>query len=113
MTIKELNNYPKEWIVTEIKNGGRFVVFPYCISIIIMSFVRHSSESAIKHSWIYIIISCVLGLWGIPWGLIYTIKSIYTCFHGEDCTPEVVGQDPYLSYVIYQEPWDHALSRSN
>ena len=119
MTINELNHCTKEWIVNEIKNGGKFVVFPYCISIIFMSFQRTSDvyflrngEMAIKHGWIYMLISCLLGWWGIPWGLIFTIKSICYSFSGKDCTADVVGHDQYLYYMIYQQPWDEALSHS-
>lgn len=82
----------------ELQNGGRFVLFQYCISILIMTFRRGSDiyfiragESTAKYSWQYSLLTLVLGWWGIPWGPIYSIGSLHTNFTGgKDVTQEVL-----------------------
>ena len=83
----------------ELQNGGKFVVFQYCISIIILTFRRTSDiyfvrggESAVGKGLIYSLLSYFLGWWGIPWGPIYTIGSFITNFGGgKDVTAQVVA----------------------
>lgn len=80
----------------ELQNGGKFVIYQYCISIIIMSFKRGSNiyfvragESAFAKGFKYTLLSLVLGWWGIPWGPIYTIGTVITnCRGGKDVTEE-------------------------
>ncbi|HPO05582.1 MAG TPA: hypothetical protein PLQ36_00565 [Candidatus Gracilibacteria bacterium] len=79
------------------KNEAKLVVFPYCISTFFLSFIRNSDvyliknhESSFKYAWQFILISLIFGWWGIPWGPIYTIKSLYQCLKGgviQDSTP--------------------------
>jgi hypothetical protein len=83
----------------EIQNGAKFVIFQYCISIIILTFKRPSgiyfiraNESVIKHSISFTLLSVLFGWWGIPWGPIYTIGSLHTNFSGgKDVTAEVLN----------------------
>ncbi len=90
MGINELN--------FEIQRGGKFVIFHYCISIVIMTFKRPSKiyfiragESAVSKGLPFTALSLVLGWWGIPWGPIYTISSLVTNFRGgKDITQEMV-----------------------
>lgn len=91
MTAGELNQ--------ELAKGGKFVIFTYAISIIIMTyrrpsnkvyFIRHN-ESAIKYGWPYLFLSFLFGWWGFPFGPIYTIQSIITAFRGNDVTQEVLA----------------------
>ncbi len=68
----------------KINQGARFVVFQYCISLIFaISLKRFSKayfvekfDSTNKYAKKYNILSLVFGWWGIPWGPVYTIKSI-------------------------------------
>lgn len=92
MTFDKLNE--------ELEKGGKFVMYTYAVSILIMTFrqpseqiyfIRHD-ESAIKHGWPYLLLSLFLGWWGIPWGPIYTIQSIFYAFVGKDVTAEVVSR---------------------
>ncbi len=78
-----------EEINLELNKGAKFVLFEYCFSILIMTFKRGSSiyfiksgESTLKFGLPYTLISLVFGWWGIPWGVFYTIGSIYTNFSG-------------------------------
>jgi len=70
-------------------NQAKLVVFPYSISTLFLSFTRNSDvylikkhESSFKYAWQFILISLIFGWWGIPWGPIYTIKSLYHCLKG-------------------------------
>ena len=81
LTVAELNY--------ELSNGGKFVMYQYCISILIMTFRRSSDiyfikggESSFKHGITYSILTFLLGWWGIPWGPIYSIGALYTNFSG-------------------------------
>lgn len=83
----------------ELQNGGKFVVFQYCISIIVLTFRRSSDiyfvrggESAVGKGLVYTLLSLVLGWWGIPWGPIYTIGAFITNFGGgKDVTAQVLA----------------------
>lgn len=83
----------------DIENGGKFVIYTYVISAILMTFKRpsntiyyvKSSETPIKFGWNYLLITLFLGWWGIPFGPIYSIGSIITAFTGKDITEEVLG----------------------
>lgn len=83
----------------ELQRGGRFVVFEYCISILVATFRRSSDvyfiragEGTAGKSVGYTLISLILGWWGFPWGLIYTPAVLFTNFGGgRDVTNEVVS----------------------
>jgi hypothetical protein len=88
----------------EVNQGGKFVIYSYCISIIILSFKRPSSIYFVKHNQNriakglpYTLISLLLGWWGIPWGIIYTIGALGSNLSGgKDVTTEV------MNFVIAQ-----------
>lgn len=94
--IKE--NFPFENLIQEVEQGGRFIVFSYCISIVAMSFrcfspaifVRNG-ESIKGYQVRYNLWSFLFGWWGIPWGPVYTIKYIVNNNKGGiDVTEDVV-----------------------
>lgn len=97
--IKNIEGLTSEEIIRELKNGAKFVVFKYCISIVIMTFRRSSDiyfirtdESTVKHSIGFTLLTFFLGWWGIPWGPIYTIGSLYTNLTGgDDVTEDVLN----------------------
>ncbi|MED5373416.1 MAG: hypothetical protein VX899_20520 [Myxococcota bacterium] len=97
MSIKGIEGMSDADIQNEVAKGGRFVVFPYAISILIMTFYRKSDvhfikadESAFGKAFPYILLSGVMGWWGLPWGLIRTPQALFHCFSGgEDVTDEV------------------------
>jgi hypothetical protein len=86
-------------VAHEVQRGGKFVIYQYCVSIVIMTFRRPSDvhfvpagESAVAKGLGYSALSLVLGWWGIPWGPIYTIASLCNNFRGGiDVTNEVVA----------------------
>lgn len=86
-------------LVGEVQSGGKFVVFEYCISILIMTFKRGSGiyylkpgEGALAKGLPYSLLSLALGWWGIPWGFIYTPMALITNFGGgKNVTAEVMA----------------------
>lgn len=67
----------------EVKQGSRFIVFEYCISLLLVITLRRYSPAILihknapfsKYKKKYNILSSLFGWWGIPWGPFYTIKS--------------------------------------
>ena len=68
----------------QIEQGARFVCFQYCISILFAVTLRRYSPAIFvrpndridsirrKYNWL----SAIFGWWGIPWGPIYTVRSL-------------------------------------
>src|SRR4051812_17104338 len=81
----------------EIQKGARFVVYNYCISLLVVTMKRVSDIHFVRNGegttkgLKYSLISLVAGWWGIPWGPIYTIQSVYKNSKGGiDVTSSVV-----------------------
>lgn len=83
----------------EIQQGGKFVMYEYCISILVITFKRFSNiyfvshdQNAVVKGLPFTLLSLVLGWWGIPWGPIYTIQSLWVNLRGgKDVTQEVLA----------------------
>ncbi len=81
----------------ELQRGAKFVLFQYCVSVVVLTFKRpsdiyfvRSNESATVKSLPFTLLSLVAGWWGIPWGPIYTIQSVYNNLNGgKDVTQQV------------------------
>lgn len=79
--------------------GAKFVIFEYCVSVVVMTFKRPSDiyfirpgESAALKGLPYTLLSLILGWWGLPWGPIYTIQALATDLGGgKDVTSEVLA----------------------
>jgi hypothetical protein len=86
-------------LAAEVAQGGRFVSFPYVVSVFIMSFRRASDiyyvrpgESPRLKGLPFLLISALLGWWGIPWGLYWTSVALVDNLRGgTDVTQEVVA----------------------
>jgi len=97
--IKNIEGLSFDDINRELSNGAKFVIFQYCFSIFIMTFKRGSNiyfikagESTVNHSIGFTLITLLFGWWGIPWGPIYSIGSLYTNLTGgKDITQEVLN----------------------
>lgn len=82
----------------ELQQGGKFVIYQYCISLLVITFKRSSNvyfirhdENAVVKGLAFTLLSLLLGWWGIPWGPIYTIQSIWVNFGGgRDVTKEIM-----------------------
>ena len=83
----------------ELQRGGRFVIFQYAISVIILSFRRPSNvyfiragEGTTSKSISFTILTFLAGWWGIPFGPIFTVQALVTNFRGgKDVTKQIVA----------------------
>lgn len=83
----------------QVEAGGRFVVFSYTMSFLLITLRRSSGvvyvgpgESVHLKGLPYTLLSLVLGWWGIPWGFIYTPMSLYHNLRGgQDVTAAVLA----------------------
>ncbi|MFT4062949.1 MAG: hypothetical protein QM642_11405 [Edaphocola sp.] len=97
--IKNIEGLSTNELNQELNNGAKFVVFQYCFSIIVMTFKRgsdiyfiKSGESTVKHSIGFTLITLIFGWWGIPWGPIYSIGTLYSNLTGgKDVTQDVLN----------------------
>lgn len=96
--IKNMEGLTTEQINRELAHGAKFVIYEYAISIVVMTFRRSSDiyfvkagESGVVKGLPFTFISLVLGWWGIPWGPIYTIGSLFNNLKGgKDITQEIL-----------------------
>lgn len=99
MEINGLENISMQQLSQEVMRGGKFVVFEYCVSLLIITLKRPSGvyfiragEGTFGKSISFTIISLIMGWWGIPWGPIYTIASLITNLGGgKDVTLEMMN----------------------
>lgn len=75
MKIKGIEGMTAADLRFELQNGGKFVIYHYCISVGIITFRRSSDiylvkagESAVSKGLDYTLMTLFLGWWGIPWG---------------------------------------------
>jgi hypothetical protein len=99
MKLAEMADTPLAEIEQQVDAGGRFVVYEYCVSFVILS-TRRSSEihyippgtSVLVPGLGYTLRSLLLGWWGIPWGPIWTVwVSIVNLRGGRDVTQGVMS----------------------
>ena len=89
LKIHGIENLSTEQINAELQRGAKFVVFQYCISILVMSFKRSSGiyfvpagTGTAGKSAGFCGLSLLLGWWGIPWGPIWTIGTVFKNLSG-------------------------------
>ncbi|HEX6502736.1 MAG TPA: hypothetical protein VF011_05775 [Terriglobales bacterium] len=100
MAIRGIEGLSPEQINFELQRGGKFVVYQYCISLLVVTLRRGSpvylvrdGESRVGRGLPWILLTCLLGWWGIPWGPIFTIQSLVTDFGGgKDVTAQMLAQ---------------------
>jgi len=95
-----------------VASGGRFVVYQYCFSVLVMSFKRSSDihflrpgESAARKGASYIATSLLAGWWGIPWGPIWTLATVFKNLGGGvDVTRQVLNSIAPAQPVVAAPP---------
>ena len=106
MRIEGIDNLAPRDLEAELAAGGRFVFYEFCISFIFLTlrcptsirFLR-PGETGMARGLPYVLLSMLLGWWGVPWGIIYTPLTIFTNLcGGHDVTEQVcqfvlTGQD--------------------
>lgn len=67
----------------EIRQGARFVVYEYVISLLAVTLRRPSpiyyvrpGQSPAQFHWPYTLLTLALGWWGFPWGPAFTIGAV-------------------------------------
>jgi hypothetical protein len=81
----------------ELQRGAKFVLFQYCVSVVVLTFKRpsgiyfiRSGQSAARKGLPFTLLSLVAGWWGFPWGPVYTLQSVYNNLQGgKDVTQPV------------------------
>lgn len=89
-----------EQLAWELRHGAKFVVYQYCVSILVLTFLRNSEIHFIPHNRSsankgvgYTLLSLLAGWWGLPWGPIYTLTALTTNLSGgKDVTAAVVSE---------------------
>src|SRR5438876_4178101 len=97
MRIDGINELSSAELEAHLTAGGRFAVFEYCISLVVVTLHRRSGvywlrpgEKGLFRGLPYTALSLLLGWWGVPWGFIYTPLVIVTNLSGGcDITAEV------------------------
>jgi hypothetical protein len=90
----------------ELNRGGKFVLYQWALSILILSFRRSSpvyfiraGEDAVVKGVPYTVLSLLLGWWGFPWGPIFTIQALSTNLSGgKDVTSEILSAFGLMRY---------------
>lgn len=99
MKIKGIEGLTNEQVQAELQQGGKFVIYQYCISLVLITFRRPSEiyfvragEGSLGKGIGFSGVTLLFGWWGIPWGPIYTLQSLWVNFRGgRDVTHEVVA----------------------
>jgi len=86
-------------IEDEILRGGRFRVFLWNFSVSVVSFQRgtgvrfiRSNEGPGLYAWPWTLLSALVGWWGFPWGIFFTIHTFWiNCMGGRDVTPDLLA----------------------
>jgi hypothetical protein len=100
MVIRGPEGLSIEDMLSDAERGGRFVVYTWTVSVVLMTFRRPSDvhfvpagRSRVATGLRYSLASLALGWWGIPWGPIATVGSIVanSC-GGKDVTDAIFGE---------------------
>jgi len=99
MKIIGAENLTNEQVHYELSKGGKFVVYQYAVSLLVVSLRRSSdiyfvtADRPFTGARLgYSLLSLVAGWWGIPWGPIFTIQSLWTNLSGgRDVTAQITS----------------------
>lgn len=99
MRIRGIDNLSTDEIRFEVQRGAKFVLYSYCVSVVVLTFRRtsdvyflRSGESPVMKGLPWTLLTVLLGWWGIPWGPIYSIQSlILNLSGGKDVTSQLVA----------------------
>lgn len=87
--ITGIESMNKQQISFELQRGGKFVQYQYCISIVVMTFKRgtdiyflRADENPVVKGLGWTLLTVLAGWWGIPWGPIFTVQSLWRNLKG-------------------------------
>ncbi|MCI0580585.1 MAG: hypothetical protein L0332_24230 [Chloroflexi bacterium] len=100
MSIPGTENLTPAELHQQLQAGGKFVVFSYAISLVVITFKRDSGvyfirpgQSAFLKGIQYTLLTLLLGWWGIPFGPIFSIWALVVNLGGgRDVTAQVTGR---------------------
>jgi len=109
MKIKNIDGLSAADLQQEVKEGGKFVYYPFTVSLIVVTFKRVSGvylvrgkDNAVIKGLGFTLISLFFGWWGFPYGPKYTLDSIRTNLRGgKDVTEEVMAT--VAGHVLFKE----------
>ncbi|CAM1356633.1 hypothetical protein [Tenacibaculum halocynthiae] len=98
LSLRNIENLSKDNVQERINKGYRFIIYPYCISLVISNinavspaFFLSPKDDRKKQGFIYNVISLIFGWWSIPYGPSDTINSVKTNLKGGiDITDDVM-----------------------
>jgi hypothetical protein len=97
MKIKGVQGRNLTQIQDELSQGGRFVQYTWCISLLAVTYRYRSpvcflcrNQHAFGRGLPYTIITLLLGWWGIPYGPFFTLASVYNNIEGNCVTASVM-----------------------
>jgi hypothetical protein len=99
MRIRGIDHLSPAQLDEHLRQGARFVYFEYCISLVVVTwrrptdiFLLPAGRRGLALGWPYLLVSLLLGWWGLPWGLFLTPRVLYTNLcGGTDVTAEVAA----------------------
>jgi len=99
MKINGIDGLTVQDVQDEVNDGGKFVIYSYCFSVIVMTFKRGTDiyfvrpgQSRFAKGLPFFLISFLFGWWGLPWGIIYTIQTLaINIGGGKDVTDAVMN----------------------
>ena len=99
MVVRGIEGMTVDELQAEVRNGGRFVIFVWTVSFVVLTFKQPTDvhfirvgESSLSGAIGPSLISLVFGWWGIPWGPIHTIEAIAVNLSGgRDVTNDVLA----------------------
>lgn len=109
MRIRNIDGLSPEQLQQEVEKGGKFIYYPFALSLIVVTFKRVSGvylirnkESAVTRGLRFSLLSLLFGWWGFPFGPKFTLESIRTNFSGgKDVTDEVMAT--VAGHILFQE----------
>ena len=102
MKIHGIQGRTAEDVRNEVQRGGRFVVYPWAVSLLVVSLRRSSAvhylapgQGGFLPNFLWSLLTCVAGWWGIPWGPIFTVQALWRNLRGGvDVTADFVRDLP-------------------
>lgn len=89
MKIQGIENMSSDQLRFELQRGAKIVCYQYCVSLLVITFRRSSDayyipagENTVARGLPWTLLSLVLGWWGIPWGPIFTVQSLFVNLKG-------------------------------
>src|SRR4051812_22309083 len=100
MRIVGLDGMTDEEFATEIERGARFVIYQWCLSLVVITLRRptdiyfiRAGESAVAKGLPWTLLSWLVGWWGFPFGIIFTIWVTVSNFSGGIDVTEAILRD--------------------